>query len=177
MMKKNVGQSAVELGVAWLCVVGLVIISVWSFLQTRNFFLDAIKDDVVAYGLAFAVQYGQNFLLFAKNRATSPNWALITIAAFVACAAVDAGTNLSELFRANPSLTEAFAPTLIMVFVAIGVVFVEEVMAMALAWALNNTNELIRSLGGEGLVALEWLENETRKFDPRGSDRREWKRE
>jgi uncharacterized membrane protein len=168
-MKKNIGQSAVELVVAWLCVIGLVIISVWSFIQTKNFFESAIQDSIVAYGLAFAVQYGQNFLLFAKNRAKSPNWMLTIIAAFVICAAVDAGTNVAELFRSNPQLTDNIAAMIIMVVVAIGVVFVEEVMAMAFAWALNNTNELIKSSGGDTINALEWLETETRKFDPRGA--------
>lgn len=166
-MKRNIGHSAIEVMVAWLCVIGLVIISVWSFIQTRNFFESAVNDSIVAYGLAFAFQYGQNFLLFLKNRAQGPNWVLACVVGFVIAASIDAGTNVAELFRANPSLADNAVAMVIMVIVAVAVVFVEEVMAMAFAWALNNTNELIKSSGGETIDALEWLETEARKFDPR----------
>lgn len=168
-MKRNIGHSAIELVVAWLCVLGLVIVSVWSFIQTKNFFESAINDSIVAFGLAFAFQYGQNFLLFAKNRAKSPNWMLLCMVGFIVSASIDAGTNVAELFRINPSLADNAIAMAIMTLVAVAVVFVEEVMSLAFAWALNNTNEFIKSSGGETIDALEWLETEARKFDPRGA--------
>ncbi len=68
-MQKELGRNILKFFFFAVCTIGIIIVSVWSYYQTQEFFspfdyLSGFGNGVVSNGLSLIAQYGQNVALF-----------------------------------------------------------------------------------------------------------------
>jgi hypothetical protein len=176
-MKKNLWVNLSTSLLLTLVSTGLVWLAVWSFQQTFELCIVAINLET-ALPLAFAIQFGQNAALYAKNTMTNPNHKVIAMLTWAALAFLDALTNLGQWFAEHP-MGQFRAGNLVSVIgvivglsVCIGAIFVEEAFTYVFALCLNSWNDTLKAMGASGFKLLEIAAEQVRNAGFGGDDKK-----
>ncbi len=181
-----------EVGIAtltlFLCVIGLLGMSVMSFFQTQSAFIPLndptmVFQDIqfgswIAFLAALIFQYGQNAALYVKNTYATGKvfinlfglWEIkdttICWIVFWTCAAIDAGTNCLWLYNQQDIRKQPIVFQVIEYFAMVAIVAVEEVLGIVLQ-ALAHSFTLFKQIIASERKTPRTVKEETLSTQPR----------
>lgn len=157
--EKRKWTTAIAVITIGLGVIGLIVMSFVSYFQTAIAFAPLADTSIpivggwIPYFLAFVFQYGQNIALFLKSRYATGQHVFTFLfwdvddktlynAAFGFCAILDAGTNCIWLSENTQVSSQKWYFQLVEYGAMVGVVWVEEVLGMAIQAFASSVTEL-----------------------------------
>jgi len=160
MMKNRSTSSLIfhtGITLAWVVGVGALAF-IWSLGQTIDLTQQALMDPTWGVIMGLVIQLGpQVFLALASVNVG--NSRMMWIAAFWGFSVIDALTNVGALWNqydigTNGIESIGYIPVIVGMFVAIGIVFAEEVIAYGLSILSDDFGHLIEDFGG---TPPQWL--------------------
>lgn len=176
--RPHFGPALVQLLMSAAFIAFLVMAALWSYQQTYAFTTELFGVRSVALALAGLIQFGQNFALFIKNRASTQGERTLWLVVFFVLVTLDFITNVLEFESEKGATWKMSTPTMTIIgrvfayAVCFGVCFVEEILGKALGWGLHALNDMLLAMGKQQSTRLAWAEHAARgssNMNPRQS--------